>query len=102
MNATEFKQAWDELRAYKAFEVPMVELSTGNDEYILFGIELRGEKFVAEHVSLTWAQKSSPKISFVSIDIDYDFSIDSHLQELYGECINAIIMSDFYKLKDDE
>lgn len=100
MNKLEFQNKWNELKMYKAFEIQVTDLSTGSDEYLLFGIELKDDKFTAKHVSLTWAQKGSQKISFVSIDIDYDFSIDENLQSLYEKCIDAVIMSDFYELRE--
>ena len=94
----QFKKEWDQVTKMKLFEIEVQDKRTQEIEYVIFDIEIRGKKFIATHESLSKEQENSDKISFVSIDIDPDFSIDENLQELYSACIDAIIGSEFFDL----
>ena len=91
---------WEKLEKIKLFEIEVIDKRTNEKDYILFDISLEGDMFIAKHVSLTKDQERSEKVSFVSVDIDWDFSLDENLQYLYEACINAIVVSDFYILSD--
>jgi len=91
---------WEKLEKIKVFEIEVIDNRTNEKDYILFNISLEDDMFIAEHVPLTKDQERSEKVSFVYIDIDWDFSLDKNLQDLYGECVNAIAFSDFYVLND--
>lgn len=91
---------WERLEKIKAFEIEVIDNRTNEKDYILFDISLESGTFVAKHVALTKDQERSEKVSFVSVDIDTDFSLDENLQCLYDACINAIEFSDFYILND--
>jgi hypothetical protein len=93
-----FRKEWNNTDKIKVFEIPVIDKRTGNDEYILFHISLVGKKFIAQHEATTQAEELSNKIAFCSIDIDSDFSLDENLQELYSECIQKIIDSEFFEL----
>ena len=97
---TEFQKRFNDIDLMKLFEIKVINNQTGEKDYIIFDIEIRGKKLIATHESLTEKEQKSKYIAFESIDIDVDFSIDENLQNLYAECINAIIESDFYKLAD--
>jgi len=98
MTIEEFKSAFDKLSEtlMPLFEMEVVDKRTGETDHIIFDITINGDKFVAQHESLSTEQEQSDKIAFVSIDIDPDFSIDENLQELYSECNTAIIDSEFF------
>lgn len=89
---------FDELNLIKCFEIQVIDKRTNEIEYIIFDIEINDNILKATHEGLTQAQCDSDKIAFVSIDIDEDFSLNENLQELYSECVNAIINSDFFEL----
>lgn len=67
----------------------------------MFDIDIDDELMIANHEPLTEQESKSTKIAFKKVDIDTDFGIDTHLQELYYECMNAIIKSDFFELPND-
>jgi len=96
----QFIQEWDEITLTKVFEVPVIDKRTNEPDYIIFHVEIRGRSFMAEHESLNSKQSKSKKIAFVSIPIDKDFSIQSHLEDLYTECIQAIIDSEYFELSE--
>jgi hypothetical protein len=84
------------------FEIEVIDNRTGDKDHIIFEIFLpiTGNTIKAQHVALTREQEESNKIAFVSIEIYEDHTTDTHLQELFEECTNAILQSDFYTLAD--
>ena len=80
------------------FEIEVRDKITGKQEYIIFDISFAEDTIEASHESLNEAQSNSDQIPFVSVDIDEDFNLKWHLAELYQECTDAIINSDFYDL----
>lgn len=102
MKRNEFLKKWNEITKIKCFEIPVTDKRTNESDYIIFDISTDGETFCAEHVGLTKEQEESKKVAFVSTDIGLDFSIDENLQELYSACIDAILESDFFELKEEE
>jgi hypothetical protein len=94
---------WENVTLIKIFETKVIDNRTKENDYIIFSIAIDEEKenFTAQHVGLTKEEEQSNKISFKSIDIDFDFSIDEHLQELHEECQNAILQSDIFTLAED-
>jgi hypothetical protein len=97
MNTNKIKAEFDSLQLDRIFELPVIN-KTGEIDYIIFNIEIVGNEFRAYHEPLTTEQEASEKIAFCSIEIDPDFSLDEHLTELYGECQQAILESDFFEL----
>jgi hypothetical protein len=81
----------------KVFEIEVLNKETRDLDYILFDIGIKDNCLIALHEALTIEQRKSDKIAFKSVEIDLDFSLDEHLQDLYGACINAILNSDFYE-----
>lgn len=94
----ELKEQFNNITKFKIFEFSVIDNRTGEDTYILFHIELYKNSLIATHESLTDKQAKSKKISFVKVVLDKNFSIDSHLENLYDNCINAIINSEYYTL----
>jgi hypothetical protein len=78
------------------FEIEVVR--DGEKDWILFDISIWEDTLRAEHVVLTEAEEKSDKIAFKSVDIDPDFSLDWHLQQLLQECQTAIMDSDFVEM----
>ena len=97
---TTISQQFSEINKMPLFEIQVIDKRTNKEEYILFNIEIQDGSFIATHESLTQEQSESNKIDFVKFDIDEDFSLDSHLQELYSVCIDAIMESEFFTLAD--
>jgi hypothetical protein len=97
MNTNKIKDEFNSLTLDRIFELPVIN-KTGEIDYIIFNIEIVGNEFRAYHEPLTIEQEASEKIAFCSIEIDPDFSLDEHLTELYGECQQAILESDFFEL----
>jgi hypothetical protein len=96
----DIKQQFSEINKLPIFEVEVIETETNETEYIIFNIFIENNNFIAQHVELTTEEENSNKIAFKSIEIDEDFSLDENLQELYDECLNGIINSNIYHLKN--
>ena len=82
------------------FEVPVISARTNEKEFILCEIGVNGNKLEATREGLTRQEIESDKIAFDSVDIDLDFSLDHHLQELYDEVINSICNSELFELAE--
>ena len=81
--------------------IPVFEIEViidGKQDWILFDISIWENTLRAEYESLTEAEEKSDKIAFKSVDIDPDFSLDWHLQQLLEECQTAIMNSDFVEM----
>lgn len=82
------------------FEIPVIDKRTDEQAYILFNVQFTDSQIIAQHEPLTNDEVKSDKIPFKSVNIDEDLDLDSHLAELYDECINSILSSDFFTLTD--
>jgi hypothetical protein len=94
------KNQWAQIESLKLFEIEVTNKETKEQGWIIFDIEIQGSSFVAQHEALNTEQEKSTKIAFCKVKIDPDFSLDMNLQELYSECVEAIIESEFYQLAD--
>lgn len=94
-------EQFESMNKLPMFEIAVTDSRTQADEYIIFDISIQDNKFIAQHVALNEAQEQSNKIAFCSFDIDMFFSLDENLQEIYGECIQSIIDSTFYELREE-
>jgi hypothetical protein len=92
------QQQFNEITLIKIFEIEVINKRTNETDYIIFNIGIEENSLIAQHESLNKAQSESNKIAFVSIDLDEDFSLDNNLNELYDECINAILQSEYFEL----
>ena len=95
------REQFESMNTLPIFEIAVTDLRTQTDEYIIFDISIQDNKFIAQHVALNQEQEDSNKIAFCSVDIDTYFSLDENLQELYSECIQSIIDSTFYELREE-
>lgn len=95
-----FKKQWDELNLIKIFEPQVIDKRTNEIEYIIFDISIQKHTFVAKHIALTSKQERSKKIAYTAVVIDFDYSLDANLQNLYDACTTAITDSEFYTLAD--
>ena len=100
MKLSEFKTEWGNIELMKIFEIPVIDKRTGEDDYIIFDIDIVGRSFIASHVALSTKQDKSKKIAFVKHVLDLDFSIDKNLQELSDICWHAINDSEYFKHKE--
>lgn len=91
-------EQFETMNTLPIFEIPVTDIRTQDDEFLIFDISIQDDKFIAQHIALNQEQEDSNKIAFCSVDIDAFFSLDENLQELYSECIEAICNSDFYEL----
>ena len=101
-NLKEFTDEFNEIKAAKIFEIPVIRKDNGEKDYIIFDIAIDDEFMVANHEPLTHEQVESNKIPFEKVEIDLCFGISCHLEDLYSECINAILESDFFELINEE
>ena len=83
------------------FEIPVIDKKTGEKDYVIFNISVNENEIIAQHIALNSEEESSPKIAYKAVDVDEDFNIDCHLQDLYNECINALTSSEFYELHEE-
>jgi hypothetical protein len=95
-----FKEEFDNINLEKMYEIEVIDNRTNKEDYLIFDIELIEDKLIATHQPTTHEEEKSNKIATVEINLDKFFSLDEHLQELYDECINKIINSDFYTLNN--
>jgi hypothetical protein len=93
-------EQFENLTTLPMFEIETIDKRTKEQEHIIFNISIQNNKFIAQHVALNEAQQQSNKIAFCSTSIDSFFSLDENLQDLYDECIQAIIESTFYELPE--
>lgn len=94
------KAQFNSIDKMKLFEISVIDKRTNENEYIIFYISLEKNTLVATHESLTAKQSKSKKISYVKTVLDNCYSLDENLQNLYDNCINAILNSDFFTLND--
>jgi hypothetical protein len=94
----QFIAEWESITKMKLFEIEVIDKRTNETDYIIFDIFINGRSFIAQHESLSTKQEKSKKIAFCKVVIDLDFSLDQNLQELYSECQEAIIDSEFFEL----
>lgn len=101
METKNIKAEFDSLKLERIFEIQVIIKSTGEIDYIIFDVKIVGNEFRAYHGPLTTEQINSEKVAFCSIEIDPDFSLDENLTELFSECQQAIIDSEFFELGDE-
>ena len=92
------KKEWENVTKFKLFEIEVTRKDNNETDYIIFDIQIIGNKLVAQHFALNKKEDRSKKIAFKSIKIDPDFSLDHNLQELFDECQTAIIDSEYFIL----
>ena len=98
MTKQNFIQEWEQITLTKIFEIEVINRQTDDVEYLTFNIFLEGNKFKAYHEATTKKEVRSKKIAYVQIKIDFDYSIGGNLSELYCECTNKILESEFFEL----
>ena len=91
---------FDKLEKLKIFEIPVINKITCEQEHIMFSISIHDSNLIAQHQALTIQELESKKIATKAILIDPDFSLDENLESLYEECLNAILLSDFFELAE--
>jgi len=82
------------------FEIEVINKETSETDYIIFNIETdkQHNTFNVYHIPLTKEEQHSKHIPNTILNIDDDVTLDTHLEQLYEDCINDIINSDFYTL----
>ena len=86
---------------FPIFEIPVIEKRSGNrfETYVIFNISFGQRSMTAQHEATTEKEEKSKKIAHCKVKIDYE-SLDANLQALYEACIDKIIASEFFELKD--
>jgi hypothetical protein len=84
------------------FEIEVIDKGTGEKEYITAEIIIEDGKMTAQREPLSNTELYSEFIAITQIEIDENFSLDEHLQELYNAIIQDIIDSEFYELPGDQ
>lgn len=92
------KNDFNSIDKLRMFEIEVINIESKEKDYIVFHIELIKNTLFAFHVPLTKKQQKSKKIAFQKIVLDSCFSIDELINDLYQNCIEAIINSEFFEL----
>ena len=79
-------QQFEQLDKMKIFEIEVINNNTGESDYLIFDISIEENtmRAVGEFVAY--------------IEIDENFSLDSHLEYLYEEVMQQIINSNLYDI----
>ena len=93
-------QQFYEIQKFRIFEVEVKNVISEENEFLTFEIEIDVKQLYCYSAPMTEAEEKSDKIKIISVDLDDNFDIDAHLQDLYSNCIEEIINSDFYELID--
>ena len=93
-------EQFNEIQKIKIFEIEVKNLLTGENEFFTFEIKIDEKNLYCYSEPMTEEESKSNKIKIISIELDDNFDIDAHLQDLYSNCIEEIINSDFYELID--
>lgn len=98
------KQQFNEMQ-YKGIlpiiELPVKNKKTGENDYIIFHIGIREGQMQAIHEALNEDEEASDKMAYKAVDINEDFGLNWHLQELLQKCREALNNSTFFELTED-
>ena len=94
------KKEFENIELMRVFEISVIDNRTNENEYILFDISLQKNTLVAQHESLTTKQSKSKKVAYVKSVLNNCYSLNENLQNLYSECVNAILNSEYFTLND--
>jgi len=92
------KEEFNNITLLRMFEIEVIDKRTNEIDYIIFDIEIYKNSLLTQFVPLTKKQEKSKKIASIKIALDPFFSLDENLNNLFEECQNAILESDFYTL----
>ena len=85
-----------EIQKIKIFEIEVKNVISGENEFLTFEIEIDEKNLYCHSSPMTEEEEKSDKIKIISVELDNTFDIDAHLQELYENCMQEILNSDFY------
>ena len=92
-----FQKQLNESDLLPYFAVEVVD-KEGHTDYIECYILVSGGQLLAQRDAVNSAEQQSQHIAKTSVDIDEDFSLDSHLELLLEEVNYDIIEGDLYTL----
>ena len=93
-------QQFNDIQKIRFFEIEVKNLITEENEFLTFEIYIDDKNLYCHSEPMTEAEEKSDKIKIILVELDDHFDIDAHLQDLYSNCIEEIINSDFYELID--
>ena len=93
-------EQFNEIQKIKIFEIEVKNLLTEENEFLTFEIYIDEKNLYCHSVPMTEEEEKSDKIKIISVELDEPFDIYAHLQDLYSNCIEEIINSDFYDIID--
>ena len=93
-------EQFNEIQKIKIFEIEVKNIISEENEFLTFEIYIDDKNLYCHSLPMTEAEEKSDKIKIISIELDENFDIDEHLQELYSNCIEEILNSDFYDITD--
>jgi len=98
-----FVKEFNSIERIIIFEISAIDRRTGRKEYISFDITINeaDKTFVAQRIGFNEEEERSDNIAYTESAIDADFSIDENLEELYAQCINDVLSSEFFTLPDE-
>ena len=82
------------------FEIEVINIKTSEQDWILCDIDINETHVFCQRIAVSTKEENSNLIAVSEIEIDKDFSLDSHLQELLSEVIENICNGDLFDLAD--
>jgi len=100
MKAQQLKKELEECGEIPVFEIEVINRKTKEMEFLIIDIEVNIEKnkLVGIREAINTTEEKSNKIATTEVDIDNDFSLDHHLEELFTAIIEEICTSEFFEL----
>ena len=86
---------------FPIFEIPVIDKRTGEEDYIIFDVSIRNKEIIAQHIALNLEEEASEKIAYKKVEIDEDFDLQHHLEELHDEIWHSINDSEFFKHREE-
>jgi hypothetical protein len=99
-------EQFQEIDRFPLFEIQVIDRRTNEIEYLIFNINIitnneEEPTFIMSYPATTQEEEESKYIPTSILNIDNEVSLNSHLEQLYEDCISIIIHSDWYELSED-
>ena len=92
-----FQQLLNDSMSLPIFEIE-VENEKGNKDYVVCDISVRDNQLVAQRDAVSTEEEQSRYIAKTVVDIDDDFTLDSHLEMLLEAINYDVIDGNLYNL----
>lgn len=95
-------EQFNKINKIKVFEFEVIDKRTNEIECLIFDIEINEKlnQFEVSHPALNKQQEESKYVSYFTMEIDNEQSLDNRLAGLYSESMEKIINSEYYTFYD--